>query len=270
MDVAAVICIRGDHAYFENCLTQLIENDVSYAIIDNGMEPESLDLLRTQRFGRHLIRLAALPYDGVFELRRQMAKKEELFDQIDADWLIHLDVDEEMHSYREGESLAQALRRLEAEGYNVVAFQELVFLPVDHDYVPACAGRQPMSRYYYYEPPNLMRARLKSAGLSTRRADGRQESGHKLFGADRRLSPERLAMRHYIARDQAHALAKYADRIFSPEELAEGWHRTRAGFPREAYLFPPASELKALADPDSRTFDLSDPKQVHYWERWPA
>ena len=37
MDIVAIICVREDQEYLTNCLVHLIKNDVSYAIIDNGM-----------------------------------------------------------------------------------------------------------------------------------------------------------------------------------------------------------------------------------------
>jgi hypothetical protein len=75
--------------------------------------------------------------------------------------------------------------------------------------------------------------------------------------------------RHYIFRDQAHACAKYAHRVFDDEELAIGWHCDRFGQPVANFVFPPADRLERLASPDDRNLSRSHPHRTHYWQ-WRA
>jgi len=42
----------------------------------------------------------------------------EIIRKLHTDWVVHLDADEVMHSYRKGETLNEALSRLDAEGWN--------------------------------------------------------------------------------------------------------------------------------------------------------
>ncbi len=268
---AAVICVRDDGAYLESCLRHLLENGVDFAILDNGMDDAARALLEKPPFRDGLLAVEPLPYDGAFVLDDQLRAKERLFERLDADWLIHLDVDEAMHAYVEGEPLVDSLARIDAAGFNAVNFDEFVFLPVDQPYRPGTAC-QPLCAYYHFRPddgPRLMRARKKSAGLTMLRPDGSDAAGgHRLFGSGLKLAPERFVLRHYIFRDQTHARRKYADRSFSAAEVARGWHRNRIGHPADAYAFPPIELLKRLPDPTSRAFDTSDPKRLHYWQ-WP-
>jgi hypothetical protein len=269
MSAAAVICVRQDDAYFESCLKQLIAHGVDYAILDNGMGPEARALLDRPSYRERLRELWPLPFAGAFELERQIEAKERMFETLDTDWLVHLDVDEAMHACVEGERLIDSLARVDVAGFNAVNFDEFVFLPLDAAYAPGAAV-QPICAYYFFEPspgPRLVRARKKGAGLSMTAPNG-QGAGHQLFGNDLRLAPENFVLRHYIVGDQEHARRKYTARVFAERELARGWHGNRTGHAPEAFTFPPLRMLKRLPEPASRAFDRSDPKRTHYWQ-WP-
>ena len=269
MDITAIICIREDDDYVANCLSHLIDNDVHYAIIDNGLSDASRELLATSRFRSRLVDLTELPFTGEFELNRQIETKEEIISRLGADWVIHLDVDEIMESHVDGETLAEAIARVDAQGWTVVNFEEYVFLPVDEPYRPG-PDRQPLRCYYYFRPwsgPRLMRARKKDAGLTMVSPAGVPfGAGHALFGGEARVAPESFALRHYIVRNQEHALAKYPGRRFASSELDRGWHHSRVGHPAGAYGLPDARALRQLPHADARTFDRSDPKSTHYWQ----
>ncbi len=267
--VAAAIGVREDHEYLESCLLHLLSQGVDYALIDNGMSADSRSLLRLPKYAAGLIGVWTLPYSGAFELERQLDLKEEIFAGVDADWLVHLDVDEMMESPVEGEGLAEAFARVGAEGYTVIDFDEFIFLPVDKSYRPG-AARQPMRSYYYFKPSQgarMMRARKRSAGLSTVPPLAQLHAGgHRLFGEGLRVSPQSFIQRHYLVRDAEHGRRKYTDRVFSPAELERGWHANRVGYGPEAFALPAPHALKRLPHPASRAFDRSDPKATHFWQ----
>lgn len=268
VEVAAVLCVRDGGAYLENCLGHLVDNGVSYAVIDNGIDERGLEALKEPRLRRNLIDVVDLPYRGAFELEAQMAKKQVLFDSLQADWFIHLDADEIMHSYREGETLQQAIGRIDGAGATVINFDEFVFLPIDQAYEPGRAGMQTMLSYYFFQPKprRLMRAHKRTAGLSVRDAQGRTSAGHRLFGDKAVIASETFALRHYMFQDQEDAYGKYTGRAYSDLELARGWHGNRVGRSRDAFRFPPAERLERLPYPDSPSLQRSDPKKLHYWD----
>ena len=269
MDVAAILCVRQDHEYLENCLSYLVSNGVDYALIDNGLDEEGKAILANPSLRRHLIRYAELPYRDCFSLKAQLDKKEEMIEAIKTDWYIHLDVDEIMHSYQESETLEHAIERVDAGGWTAIDFDEFVFLPVEHDYEMGLARVQPMRHYYFHQigKPSLMRARKKNARLSAVPGDGTLGAGgHVLFGEGVRLAPESFALRHYMFRSQGHAFQKYVSRRFSAAEVQAGWHRDRTGFDRAAFTLPSPDQLLVLEDPGSRALDRSKPQRWNYWE----
>ncbi len=268
MDIVAVICIRDDQEYLDNCLNYLIGNNVSYAIIDNGLTEDSRALLEQPRFRKGLVSYSKLPFEGAFELQRQLEKKEEIIATLGADWVIHHDVDEIMHSYHPNETLSQAIERVHHDGCNVIAFDEFVFLPIEEEYQATNSGLPSLNWYYFHQrrTPDLMRARKHGCGLTTLLPMTDDGAGGHMLKGDIHLSNESFALRHYIVRNRKHALKKYVSRRFSTVEVIYGWHGDRIGYPPEAYDFPSCNLLHRLNSPESREFDRSNPQKTHYWE----
>jgi glycosyl transferase family 2 len=265
MRIAAILCVRNDAPYLANCLNHLIDNGIGYAVIDNESDDDVSAILRRPRFREHLLESMRLRFSGRFELARQLELKEAVSARLGADWVIHHDVDEVMHSAREGETLLEAIASADARGFNVVALDEFVFLPVDFDYVPDHAGWQPLAHYYFFRSGSAsaqqMRAFKADRGFSITRM-----GGHTVDGNGVRVSPERLALRHYIVRSQAHAYEKYRSRRYSRAELAKDWHHDRVGLRRAALRLPDPGALKVLRAADDRNLDRTDPKSTHYWQ----
>lgn len=264
MKITAVLAIRNEEAYLANCLRHLVRNGVNFAVIDHGSSDSSPEIYRRAEFATNLVAVDELPFAGVFSLSEQLRRKMELVEHLDTDWVIHLDADEVVHSYRAGETLDEALSRLDAQGFNAVDFDEFVFLPIEQDYVPDAPAHQPMLQYYFFQPfaPRLMRAWKKANAFSLM-----EHAGHLLCGPDLRLAPEHLALRHYMMRSQEHAFAKYATRVFAADELARGWHQARVNQQVESFSFPPDAVLRRLPCAENRNLDRSDPWKVHYWKR---
>jgi glycosyltransferase involved in cell wall biosynthesis len=264
MDVTAILAIRNEETYLANCLRHLVRNGVNFVVLDNESYDSSAAIYSRHEFSANLVEVRTIPYRGQFSLSEQLRVKTQVAESTDADWFIHLDADEIMHSYREGETLNETLHRLDAEGWNVANFDEFVFLPIDADYTPDAPRHQPMSLYYFFEPhaPRLMRAWRKGTALLNERA-----GGHLLTGASIRMAPEHLALRHYIVRDQAHAFRKYRERQFAAEDINRGWHLARMGQPEQAFLLPDVGRLKRLSAPDRRDLDRSEPWSMHFWGR---
>ena len=130
MNVTAVLAIRNEEAYLANCLRDLIINGLDFVVIDNDFTDSSAQMYGRSEFAAHLVRVCRLPFCA-FSLSEQLQRKMEIIEALNSDWVVHVDADEIMHSYREGEGLREALSRLDAEGWNVVNFDEFVFLPIE-------------------------------------------------------------------------------------------------------------------------------------------
>lgn len=262
MKVTAILCIRNEEAYLANCLRHLVHNGIYFFIIDNESQDSSTEIYRRREFRNNLVGVEEMRFHGVYSQTDQLQRKMAVIDTIKTDWVIHQDADEILHSCLPGESLRAGLSRLDAEGWNVVNFDEFVFLPVENDYVPDTAGYQPILTYYFFQRrfPRLMRAWRKSCGFSM--IDG---GGHVLTGPGLRMAPQTFVLRHYMFQNQEHALTKLVNRKFAAEDIARGWHTKRMNQPAEVFRFPPAASLKRLVNKDDHILDRSDPWRDHYW-----
>lgn len=265
MQIVAVLAIRNERPYLANCLSHLIAHGVDYYIVDNASDDGSAELLREARFAKHLVGYCTRPFDGWFNWEDLMRARETAMTTFEADWIITVSADEILHPYTPGETLADAITRLDRAGNDVIDCNEFVFLPIDGDYVVDSPQAQPLRWYYFFEPrkPRLMRARRKSL-----QASHLNHAGHILEGEPFALAPESFALRHYLFRDQDHAFRKYGERKFRPEETVRGWHGNRVSQPRASFAFPRASQLEFLADPAQRTLHRGRPRKSHYWQ-WP-
>jgi glycosyltransferase involved in cell wall biosynthesis len=263
MRVLAILAIRDERPYLANCLNHLIENEIDYVIIDNDSTDGTTELLRQPSFARHLVDYQQFPFEGAFNWKGLMKARETAAQTHDADWILFLSPDEMMHPYVPQETLRAAIMRNDAAGYDVIDFNEFVFLPLDAEYQVDSGVLQPLRFYYFFEPsrPRLMRARKKHLQVSHI-----EHGGHVFSGAPFRLSPETFALRHYIFRDQAHAYRKYPERVFLPQELARGWHKNRVVKQIDAFTFPPVEQLHRLESPTDRDLCRENPRKTHYWQ----
>lgn len=263
MRIVAVLAVHDERPYLYNCLSHLVCNGIDFAVVDNGSTDGSTELVHHRAFAEHLVGYSYVPFTGAYCWEKILLAQEELLGTIDADWHVLLAPDEIMHSYVPGESLSKSIERQDRQGYDVINFDEFVFLPVEGDYVPDIGRTQPLRHYYFYEPrsPNQMRAWRKASRLSNVAG-----AGHLILNSEFRLAPESFALRHYIFRNQAHAFEKYASRRFSAEEVARRWHHDRAGQTPAHFAFPAASDLHCLASAEDRQLERSHPRRRHYWQ----
>ena len=261
--IVAILAIRNEEDYLPNCLSYLMRNGISFAVIDNGSTDNSKRIVHSDEFRSGLVRYELLPFRGNYDWEEILGAKARVAESLNADWVIHHDCDEMMHSFEEAETLADSIGRLDRAGYNAVNFDEFVFLPVNSTFVSDSIGFPNIRSYYFFHPRNfrLVRAWKPAAKLSNLRS-----GGHRLTGGDLRLAPESLALRHYIFRDQSHAFEKYTSRPFKASEIERGWHRNRHDKPRERFRFPAPDQLEWLDSAQSRRLSRQRPRSTHFWD----
>ncbi len=262
MKPVAILCLRNEEAYAGRAIRHLIEQGLLVAVIDNGSTDATADIVAGFS-SREVIYRGKIEFEGAFGISRILEAKEALAREIGADWIIHHDADEIMHSPVPGETLAEAALRVERSGANAINFHEFVFVPTaaDRDFTGRDYVRE-MLHYYFFQPyyPRLM---LMYRSSLSNLAD----AGHLVREPGLKVHPQDFIKRHYIALSLAALKRKYRHRQFPADELAKGWHHNRAGIDWDPVTLPAVERLKRLVAWNSRDFDTSDPWKQHFWER---
>lgn len=260
MRCIAIIMIHNGLPYVDRCLRHLFAQGIEVAILDHGSTDGTYERCMSD-LGGGICHLSRVPYDGLFALSDQLRRKHELMEKLEADWIIHQDIDECLEAVSPFEKLPDLMVHADQLGFNALNFDEFVFLPLGLTGIQDCYE----SRYYYFfQPsvlPRLMRAWKKDGSIISNVETG----GHVLSG-DVKLFPCPGYLRHYLFVDQEHAYQKYANRQFSDDELAKGWHQRRINITPSTLLFPDKSELECLPHSKSRRFCTSRPWKKHYWQ----
>ena len=259
MRAIALLATHNEERFIVPCLEHLVRHGLEAYVIDNESEDGTVPLAR--RFlGRGLIGIETFPRRGVYRWQMILERKEQLASTLDADWFMHADPDEVRLPPHSGTTLADALAEVGRQGFNAVNFLEFAFVPTrqspDHDHPDFL---QTMRRYYPFSPslPNRLNAWAKQPGPVELAWSG----GHLVRFPGLRIHPTSFPMRHYLFLSLDHAVRKYVQKEYAPEELALGWHRARSRLRAEDIALQDEGELRQYVSDD--LLDPSHPLRRH-------
>jgi hypothetical protein len=261
LSICAVIAVRNEVGYLETLLPMLANQHIDVAILDNESGEKSHKLY-ARYAGAPIISVNSLRFSGVFSLEQQLVAKNKIYKKLKHDWVIHHDADEILEHYQPGKNLRTAIEEAHLGQFNVLNFDEFVFLPdmgrsVENYYTD-------ILNYYFFETRPL---RLNRAWRRDMNVDNFLHGGHSLTGENIKISPTNHIMRHYIVLSDQHALKKYLSRVFSQAEINKGRHGNRRNFTVENLAIPAESPfLFRLPHYQSKDFRRDCPTKKHYWE----
>lgn len=263
MRVVALLATYNERRFIEPCLEHLHAQGVDSHLIDNCSTDDTVE--RAERWlGRGLAGIESFPRGegDVYDWRGLLRRKEELARELEADWLIHLDPDEVRLAPSPGQTLAQALEAVDREGFNAVDFTEFTFVPTledpDHDHPDF---RRTLRTYYPFAPrsPHQLKA-----WKATPEVELAGSGGHLVDFPGLKMYPRPFPMKHYLFLSIPHAIEKYVERHYDPEEVESGWHGWRAGLAAADIRLPSESELRRTSSDSD--LDPSEPRTRHYLE----
>jgi len=263
MRALAIIATYNEERFIGGCLEHLFSQGVEAYLCDNQSTDGTVEIAR-RYLGAGLRGIEQIPRDGTYRWRRILHRKEELASELSADWFLHLDADEVPLPPRSGQTLAEALAEVDAAGYNAVDFSEFAFVPTreapDHDHPDY---RRTMRWYYPFAPG--AHHRVIAWKRQAQPVDLASSGGHLVGFSERRIAPRQFRLLHYLFLSREHAISKYVNRVYDPQEVHDGWHGWRATLTAGAVRLPPQSALRtALTDDD---LDPSSPRTTH-WLLW--
>ncbi len=261
--VVALLAVRNEELYLERSLQHLYEQGIETCIIDNDSSDRTIEIAKSF-LGKGVFRIEHIPFNGCFELEKQLELKEALAQEIDADWFIHHDADEIREAPPPFKTLKEGIMHVDRQGYNAINFDEFVFVPTDEsesfegkDYVKEI-------RYYYYFQRGNKKRHIKAWKKQTVEINLSRWGGHRIYFEGMKIYPQNFILRHYIVLSKPHAIRKYCERVFSIEEVREkGWHLNRISLTPGDIKMPPRDILKEYRE--DGVWDRSDPWPDHYF-----
>ena len=160
-----------------------------------------------------------------FDWERILLRKVQLAGTLDADWILHHDADEFRESPWRGVPLVDAIRRVDALGFNAIDFASLDFWPVHDRFRSRDDVRAAFTAYTDRAPYDRVQVRCWKKTEAP--VDLVSSGGHDVQLPGRRVFPIRFISRHYPIRSQAHGERKvFCERLgrFREAERARGWH----------------------------------------------
>jgi glycosyltransferase involved in cell wall biosynthesis len=263
VSICAVITARNEAQYLRILLPLLASQGIDAVIIDNESTDGSNELYSEFR-GNPLIHVERLPYRGYYSLYELLDARQKIYDQIKYDWVVHQDADEVLEHFEPGRTLRDAVQDADQSGYNILNFDEFVFLPEPNADYSSKNFHTEMLRYYFFEPSQnrLNRAWKRSLGFRNI-----SFGGHRLSGDQQSIFPHNLVLRHYIVLSYEYAKRKYLNRIYGKQEINRGWHGNKLNFTEDNLRIPQSSKfLFELDSYSSRKFRKDVSASKHYWE----
>lgn len=259
MRVIALLATHNEERFIVPCLEHLVRHGIEAYVIDNESEDGTVSLAR-QFLGRGLVGIETFPRGGVYRWQLILQRKEQLAATLDADWFMHADPDEVRLPPQSGTTLAEAFAEADRQGWNAVNFDEFTFVPTrqspDHDHPDYL---RTMRWYYPFRPsfPNQLKAWKRQPGPVELASSG----GHQVLFPGLRMYPASFPMRHYLFLSAAHAVRKYVQQTYDPEELTLGWHRARSRLRAEEIVLQDEAALRRYVSDDR--LDPSCPRRQH-------
>jgi glycosyltransferase involved in cell wall biosynthesis len=226
--VTAIMTVYNESDILAASLQSLRRQGVDVYVIDNWSTDDSHRIAR-DFLGRGVIGIEQYPVSGptgTFDWTNLLTRVEAVAEGLEADWIIHHDVDEYRMSPWPGVPLCAALHAVQSFGFNAVDHTVLTHHPTADSFA---AGDDFVDAFPYFEfgtrPGHFrqIKAWRQSAG-SVRLADS---GGHQAIFDDRRVFPFNFLLRHYPIRTQAQGERKvFHDRRvrWNPVERGRGWH----------------------------------------------
>ena len=258
--VVAIVAAFNEEDVIAEVLEALVDDGVRVYFLDDQSTDQTLAIAEEFR-GRGVIGIESLPPvdpNGrhVFAWERILRRKEELAGRLDADWFIHHDADEFRESPWRELGLADAIRHVDAAGYNAIDFDVLDFRPTPADPPEEPSVRRRLQFYDAARPFDRLQIKCwKKTGAAV---DLRSSGGHDAQFPGRAVFPVPFLLRHYPIRSQAHGERKvFRERLslYAQAERGRGWHLQYDGLDATSFVREPRS-LRQF-DPDGARVELA-------------
>jgi len=247
--VVAIMAVYNEADIIVQSIEKLINEGILVYVIDNWSTDGTYELVKNL-VGNGVIGVERFPRGGptpFYEWMKLLRRKEELSQELEADWFMHVDADEVRKAPWQGMRLKDAIWKVDQSGFNAIDFTVLEFYPTDDNFLPGTG----FERHFLYwdfgkRPGHFLQIKAwKNCGVPVVLS---KSGGHEAAFEGRRVYPYKFLLKHYPVRGQAHGEKKgFRERKarYSPAERALGWHTHLDGFKEGHCFLRNPAELRA-------------------------
>jgi hypothetical protein len=232
--VVSIVPTYNEADVIGGCLRYLIAQGIEAYVIDNWSTDGTWECVQ-EFLGRGVIGIERFPGEGplaTYEWRRILRRVEDVAGQLEADWFILQDPDEQRLSPWPRVGLQAALAHVDRRGFNCVDHVVLNHWPVDDAFDPAEDVGEQLRYFTFSDHPGHFHQRRawKNPHCPISIA---ASAGHDVRFPGRLVYPFKFLLRHFPIRSQEQASRKlFLERAprWSHEERSFGWHQQYDAF----------------------------------------
>ncbi len=242
--LTAIITCRNAAGMLGRQLKHLHQAGTQVIVIDHGSSDRTRAVAEAH-IGDPVAEIVDEPFDGVFDLTRQLRLKKQIIAGLEGGWVLHVDVDEFLDPPA-GQTLRRLARKWSASNVKAANCEERLFLPAREDEIhDAESFERSMRRYVVMaERDPKQRFFRADAPLETWMRTG----GHTICRDAAWTAPEPLRLRHYLGLSLDDIRAKYYARVFARGDIGKYWHSSRLTASLNEIVAP---DDDLLFDPDA-------------------
>jgi len=248
MRIVAILASYNEERFIRPCLEHYFAQGIEVYMIDNESSDSTVEIAKGY-LNKGLIGIETFRRLGVYSWHPLLKRKEQLANELKADWFIHADPDEIRLPPSSDMTLRSSLEYVDQQGYNAVNFFEFVFVPTLEEPHHNHDNYQKTMKWYYpfapHHPHHLKAWKRQSAPV-----DLASSGGHLVAFDGIKPYPVDFKLKHYICLSVPHAISKYCNRQYDPTEIRMGWHGVRARVTAESVRLPSQSKLHRFVSDD--------------------
>ena len=126
--ILAIIATRNEENYINYSLKHFIDQNIDVFLIDNFSTDRTCEIAK-KYLGKGLVGIEKINFDGFFNFKKILERKQSLAIELDYDWFIHSDADEIHDASEKFTNLYEGIFDADRKGFNVINFEEFVFIP---------------------------------------------------------------------------------------------------------------------------------------------
>jgi len=220
--IVAYMPVLNEADVLPHVLRHMHEQGVNVHVLDGWSKDGSYEIAHAAS-GVTVERFPADAPSPIWACRPTLRRIEELAAASDADWCMLNDADEWRRSNRPGETLAEAIARMDAAGYNCIDHEVFQFYCTDSGWT---GESSPEEYFRYFDQKDLIcRIRQQKAWKNVGRVNLQRSGGHSAEFMGKRVYPEKFVMKHFAFRNPEQARLKIETRLARRchEEHRDGW-----------------------------------------------